>query len=121
MRLLNIYTLQLEEFPESNTPSYLILSHRWQGKEVSYKDWVKGNCKETPGYKKIVGFCEFAKSLKDFAHFRVAAGRRDSISDRCLMTFDGTQYRPATRAGGRDLMLFSKAGIQWVWVDTCKR
>ena len=61
MRLVNIFTLQLEEFFENDIPPYCILSHRWQGKEITYKDFVKGRNKDSAGYQKISDFCKFVK------------------------------------------------------------
>ena len=42
MRLLNIWSLEMDEFFDEDIPPYLILSHRWQGREITYKDFVKG-------------------------------------------------------------------------------
>ena len=59
MRLLNIYSLQFKDFFLRDLPDYFILSHRWEGDEISYKDFSKGRGEGTRGYQKI--FCEFAR------------------------------------------------------------
>lgn len=62
MRLLNTKTYDLKEFFEDQIPEYVILSHRWEENEVSYKEFRKGQNKHGPGYKKIIDFCAFARS-----------------------------------------------------------
>ena len=64
MRLLNVHTLDFQEFIEQNIPNYCILSHRWGEKEVSYKDYRKGRNLDGPGYRKIVDFCRFVKDRR---------------------------------------------------------
>jgi hypothetical protein len=48
MRLINAKSLELAEFHEELAPSYAILSHTWDAKEVTYEDtlsasWFDGN------------------------------------------------------------------------------
>lgn len=62
MRLINIYTLELEEFFTTQTPRYYILSHRWGPEEVNYKDYRKKRTTDGPGYRKIVDACDFART-----------------------------------------------------------
>ncbi|KAK3621990.1 hypothetical protein LTR56_016814 [Elasticomyces elasticus] len=63
MRLLNLYTLQFQEFyGEDDTPHYAILSHRWTKHEVSHREFVDGCNQRSAGYKKILDFCVFARS-----------------------------------------------------------
>lgn len=61
MRLLNISTLELKEFGESNLPPYAIASHRWTTDETTYKDVRKRRNLQSKGYQKIQGFCSFMK------------------------------------------------------------
>lgn len=70
MRLINVETLELEEFFEQNIPPYWILSHRWGAEEVSYKQFRKGLNKESAGYRKITEFCNFVKSGHDLFHWK---------------------------------------------------
>lgn len=61
MRLINVHTMCLEEFFGDDIPPYCILSHRWTGDEISYKDFRKGRRKDSAGYQKIVHFCNLVK------------------------------------------------------------
>lgn len=65
MRLLHTEDLHFEEFFDSRIPDYLILSHRWGEKEVSFREMSKGKAPEGPGLTKIKNFCSMA-SHKDF-------------------------------------------------------
>lgn len=65
MRLLNCHTLELRDFLGTDVPDYLILSHRWRGAELSYKDFTKGRHKDTAGYQKILKLCSFARQRMD--------------------------------------------------------
>lgn len=80
MRLLNIYSLKLEEFTDKDVPEYCILSHRWGKDEVSYKEFRKGSKKDGTGYRKIVDFCAFMRIRRE--QFR-------------LQWFDKFVFRPA--------------------------
>ncbi|KAI8963150.1 HET-domain-containing protein [Daldinia sp. FL1419] len=66
MRLINVDTLQLEEFFGKDTPPYAILSHTWNGNtEVTFKEWeraaIDDTIKSKGGYAKIVGACRRAQ------------------------------------------------------------
>ncbi|KAH7346350.1 heterokaryon incompatibility protein-domain-containing protein [Rhexocercosporidium sp. MPI-PUGE-AT-0058] len=54
--LINIETLELEEFTNHPQNRYAILSHRWEEKEVSFKDWKARKCVKRPGYLTIMKF-----------------------------------------------------------------
>ena len=60
MRLLNTETWVSCEFIAGQTlPPYAILSHTWEGEEVSYQEWESGpsdDVKAKTGYKKIRNF-----------------------------------------------------------------
>ncbi|KAI1764602.1 HET-domain-containing protein [Hypoxylon sp. FL1150] len=67
MRLINVTTLELEEFFGTKTPPYAILSHAWGDQEVTFQEWkhrshpsIKGKA----GYTKIVGACRCAHADK---------------------------------------------------------
>lgn len=66
MRLLNIHSLQFQEFNSDDIPPYIITSHRWfpEG-EATYKDILKTKNTESRGYKKIEKFCKFVKNTED--------------------------------------------------------
>jgi hypothetical protein len=61
MRLLNTESLQLHEFVELQVPPYIILSHRWEGEEVTFQELQNGQAKEKQGYAKIEGCCRQAR------------------------------------------------------------
>ncbi|KAK4442339.1 heterokaryon incompatibility protein-domain-containing protein [Podospora aff. communis PSN243] len=65
MRLINVETMQLEEFWDDQTPPYAILSHTWEEEEVSYQDFLNpAVASQKRGYGKIVGACNQAKKDK---------------------------------------------------------
>ena len=71
MRLLNVHSLELEEFFDQHIPPYAILSHRWSFDEVTYKDMKKHRIKDGLGYKKITDCAAFVKGrgrYESFAH-----------------------------------------------------
>ena len=90
MRLLNVHSLQFEEFTDRNIPEYCILSHRWGEDEVSFKEFRKGSKRDGEGFRKIYGFCQFVKRMP-------------------------THWDRKRREIG-----FKTMNIDWVWIDTCK-
>lgn len=100
MRLLNIETLAFQEFYDEDIPAYYILSHRWSDNEVSFKDFSKRKITYGAGYRKIIEFCEFAKSMNaKFATQRKPEEARARFSERCGWIYS----------------------VEWVWIDTCCR
>lgn len=61
MWLINITTLQLEEFQTCPKGQYAILSHRWEEDEVSFDDFMTEQCWEQKGFWKIQKCCQQAK------------------------------------------------------------
>jgi hypothetical protein len=61
MRLLNITTLELEEFLGKNVPQYAILSHTWGKDEVTFQDLPAGHTEMGAGFAKLRRFCALAK------------------------------------------------------------
>ncbi|KAH7092441.1 HET domain-containing protein [Paraphoma chrysanthemicola] len=59
MWLLHTSTLKLHAFVQ-DVPDYIILSHTWGEKEVSFDDIGKPHAKTIAGYNKIVGCCRQA-------------------------------------------------------------
>ncbi|KAE9961583.1 hypothetical protein BLS_001731 [Venturia inaequalis] len=61
MRLINVKTLELEEFTDNKTPDYAILSHRWgsAGSEIAFQDLqtLSPAQKHSEGYAKITNCC----------------------------------------------------------------
>jgi hypothetical protein len=58
---MHIETLQLHEFTGDKIPPYAVLSHRWEGDEITFKDVMKGRNLESRGWTKIRTFCEFVQ------------------------------------------------------------
>jgi hypothetical protein len=57
MRLLNLNTLELRGFIDSERPPYVILSHTWEVEEVSLQALHGPNVQNMAGYFKILNFC----------------------------------------------------------------
>lgn len=64
MRLLHSKTLEFEEFFDSDIPKYAILSHRWEGKEMSFQEFQDDNKRAHPGFAKIQSCCSIAQRRK---------------------------------------------------------
>ncbi|KAL8778401.1 MAG: hypothetical protein Q9213_007427 [Squamulea squamosa] len=60
MRLLHAERLEFDDFFDTQIPPYLILSHRWGEREVSYQQMHKKRAAEGPGLTKILKFCRLA-------------------------------------------------------------
>ncbi|KAH9990067.1 hypothetical protein F4779DRAFT_610172 [Xylariaceae sp. FL0662B] len=68
MRLLNAKQIRLESFPNAETPyvpDYVILSHRWRDREISFQEIqsLTPELENTDGYMKIKRCCEIAVSV----------------------------------------------------------
>jgi hypothetical protein len=61
MRLLNTGSLKLKDFPPSQIPPYVILSHTWGEEEVLFEDIQRGTAKSKKGFTKVKGCCKKAK------------------------------------------------------------
>lgn len=63
MHLLNTPTRKIHEFPPGKTPPYVILSHRWEDEEVSYKDLTEPekDLSKLKGWTKLDSFCSLAE------------------------------------------------------------
>jgi hypothetical protein len=62
MRLINVNTMQVEQFVEDRVPKYAILSHRWEDEEVSYRDMSLSDVSKKKGYSKIEKTCRLARN-----------------------------------------------------------
>jgi hypothetical protein len=63
MRLLNVKSLELQQFVDSKIPQYVILSHTWGDEEVLFEDLLSGQTVDKKGYPKIRGYCK--RALED--------------------------------------------------------
>lgn len=63
MRLINVKTLQLEEFTTSLPPPYIALSHTWGNDELTLHEFAGAIPPiRTSGLQKVLDFCEAVKS-----------------------------------------------------------
>jgi hypothetical protein len=60
MRLINTTTFELHDFPFGPVPPYAILSHTWQGNEVTFQDMSSGAAQQNPRFAKIRRTCRIA-------------------------------------------------------------
>src|SRR5437879_5251899 len=69
MRLINVETLELEEFFGEAIPPYAILSHTWEEEEVSFQDWQSPTTRtRKKGFQKIENCVEQAKQTPGISH-----------------------------------------------------
>ncbi|KAK0670328.1 heterokaryon incompatibility protein-domain-containing protein [Cercophora samala] len=65
MRLINVVTLQVEEYFGTDIPEYAILSHTWDATEATFQQWTKRMARlrkfKVPGYAKVYGACKLAR------------------------------------------------------------
>ena len=63
MRLLHTREIQLKEFLGNSVPPYAILSHTWDGDEVTLENVRDGTAAQHGAYRKLLGAC--ARAQKD--------------------------------------------------------
>ncbi|KAK3648000.1 hypothetical protein LTR56_007700 [Elasticomyces elasticus] len=70
MRLINLYTYELEEHDDDHVPEYAILSHRWEDQEVLFANWKDVNewslaepGSRPKGWRKVLSFCDAARKF----------------------------------------------------------
>ncbi|KAI1734372.1 HET-domain-containing protein [Xylaria scruposa] len=62
MRLINVHTLELEEFWGRRLPAYCIASHTWGDEEMSFQEWkARASIPPNAGFRKIVKMAWLAK------------------------------------------------------------
>jgi hypothetical protein len=64
MRLINVDTLELQDFLGNDMPEYAILSHTWEDEEVTYQDMhpLTPDTRSKKGFAKIRETCRLADS-----------------------------------------------------------
>lgn len=66
MRLINVITLDLEQYYGDQTPQYAIVSHTWDGdNEVTFQEWERradSAIRRKTGYAKIMEACHRARA-----------------------------------------------------------
>jgi hypothetical protein len=63
MRLIDTKTLVLRDFFDSRIPPYIILSHRWEDGEVTFRDVTESLNLRAPGWTKIRRFCSIVRKF----------------------------------------------------------
>jgi len=97
MRLINTYTLQLEEFT-GKPPSYAILSHTWTGEEVSLQEFTSPSPPiHKEGYAKITNSCAIT---------------RKQVRTMLDKLFENTSFNWGGMNDGKQF-------LEYLWVDTC--
>lgn len=61
MRLINVHTLEFEEFEGQKVPTYAILSHRWEDEEVLFRDMINATADRKKDMAKIKNCCRQAQ------------------------------------------------------------
>lgn len=92
MRLLNVDTLNLEDFDENDVPQYAILSHRWEKEEVTFKDMECGTAKQKMGYTKLIKACAEARN-RGHAHIWIDTCCIDKSSSAELSEAINSMFR----------------------------
>ncbi|KAK3360642.1 hypothetical protein B0T25DRAFT_515893 [Lasiosphaeria hispida] len=62
MRLLNTDTLEVETIIGQPTSKYAILSHTWDGEELTLQALESGGAGHTKAYRKVADFCRIARA-----------------------------------------------------------
>ena len=92
MRLINVRTIQLEEFGSGQRPKYAILSHRWASEEVTYQDMSQPKTFGKKGFAKIQSACWQARN-KGLAYLWVDTCCIDKTSSSELTEAINSMYR----------------------------
>ncbi|KAH0445037.1 het domain-containing protein [Colletotrichum camelliae] len=103
MRLINVDTLELEEFFDDDIPKYAILSHTWGHEEVSFQDlcWLHEYEHNRTVYASIVALVsQIGQNMAN----KAAAIRQRAGFDKIVQSAR---------------LAKSKHMLRYVWVDTC--
>ncbi|KAF4931234.1 Vegetative incompatibility protein HET-E-1 [Colletotrichum viniferum] len=102
MRLINVNTLELEEFFDENIPEYAILSHTWGREEVSFQDlcW-----------------------LHDYEKNRMTYASLETMISQIGQNMADKATKIRQRAGFDKIVqsarIAERRRLRYVWVDTC--
>ncbi|KAF4876063.1 Vegetative incompatibility protein HET-E-1 [Colletotrichum siamense] len=102
MRLINVDTLELEEFFDENIPEYAILSHTWGREEVSFQDlcWLHDYEKNRMTYASLEALVT-----------HIGQNMANKAADMRQRTGFDKIVQSARLAGENE--------VNYVWVDTC--
>jgi len=93
MRLINVKTLELEEFFGDDIPPYAILSHTWEKEEVSFQDWQSPKSRtKKKGFEKIQS-CLKQTNISSIGHCWVDTCCIDKTSSAELTEAINSMYR----------------------------
>ncbi|EXJ90585.1 hypothetical protein A1O1_03688 [Capronia coronata CBS 617.96] len=92
MRLINVRTMQLEEFHSGHIPNYAILSHRWELEEVSFQEMGAPKIFGKKGYGKIQSACWMTRN-KGLSYLWVDTCCIDKTSSSELTEAINSMYR----------------------------
>src|SRR6187402_354821 len=106
MRLINVSTLQLEEFMDGrHAPLFAILSHTWEQGEVTFQDFASPDvARQKQGYGKIEQTCKRAK----------ASGIGYAWVDTCCI--DKTSSAELTEAINSMFQWYAQAQVCYAWL-----
>ena len=62
MHLLNVHTLNLKYFEDSDVPLYAIFLYTWKANEVTHQDVQRDAAEEKAGYEKLKKTCRTAST-----------------------------------------------------------
>src|ERR1700753_940492 len=111
MRLLNVNTLEFEEFVGEvgrDIPPYAILSHRWTTEEVTYKEYIQQKDLSQKRYEKILRCRDLAKS-EGFQYFWI---------DTCCI--DQSSSADLSEAINSMFQYYCHAGICYAYLNDCE-
>ncbi|KAK7456050.1 HET domain-containing protein [Colletotrichum acutatum] len=102
MRLINVNTLQLEEFFDDETSHYTILSHTWERDEVTFQDlcWLH----------------EYEENIEAFASVEALMA---SATMNSAKKAKDLRQRSGFHKIVQSARLTKEHLLQYVWVDTC--
>ena len=92
MRLLNVDTLEVQDFIEGQIPCYAILSHTWGKEEVSFQELTKPWSTNNPKFSKLLGCCNQA-SLDGWEYVWIDTCCIDKTSSAELSEAINSMYR----------------------------
>ncbi|KAH8594000.1 heterokaryon incompatibility protein-domain-containing protein [Bisporella sp. PMI_857] len=105
MWLIDVSSITLKEFAGPNIPPYGILSHTWEGGEVSYQEMRDGAGRRKEGYNKIKMTCKLA----------AAHGLAYAWVDTCCI--DKSSSTELTEAINSMFQWYKRAAICYVYLS----
>ena len=105
MRLINAKTYELEEFLDSSTPPYAILSHTWEVGEVLFKDMYDFSLFIKSEELSFQGIEEYFRAKGKHGFVKLKYTCAQALKDRLQYAWvDTCEYYRAIM-GGRDMLM----------------